>query len=305
MRNVSGFVRGFTYHAYPAGDGHNLLSLLLNSTWLRTGILTGSDSINCLDNWNADTRASGMELWVVEASSSWNWVGAPGWPAGMPGQNSFAHGFFTLPQLGQYAVTGVGMIGRWAFALGGSFGLIDHNSTQFDVAADYFTMLTYKLLMGTSVLAVTGDEISNALVYASCSLVGAGGDITGWDISQMVHPLAGKAHPTIEETWIHFGARNGTITLLAVNPSDTPIDLTLSNIATTPRIEWIFTAPGDDLGSTTPVLNGAESTPLRALADGILPPMIGRYVATGNDITLPPHSQAFFVLLAAAAPVCM
>ena len=70
MKNVTGAVAGFTYHAYPGGDGHNFEQLLLNSTWLRTGIMTGSNSIACINGWNAGPRASGMDLWITEASSS-------------------------------------------------------------------------------------------------------------------------------------------------------------------------------------------------------------------------------------------
>jgi hypothetical protein len=63
---------------------------------------------------------------VTEASSSWNWPGSndPPWNASVPGQNTVLHNFFTLAELGQYALTGVGIVGRWALALGGGFGTI-------------------------------------------------------------------------------------------------------------------------------------------------------------------------------------
>lgn len=95
MLNVTGVVKGFTFHAYPGQQGANLSSLLLNTTWLREGILTGTEAYLCLDYWNSGPRAAGMDLWITESSSSWNWQLPP------PAQNSFLHGFFTLPELGQ------------------------------------------------------------------------------------------------------------------------------------------------------------------------------------------------------------
>jgi hypothetical protein len=62
------------------------------------------------------------------------------------------------------------------------------------------------------------------------------------------------------------------------------------------------------MASHTPLLNGNGSVPLRIGDDGSVPPMPPRYVApagTGADVlTLPPQSQAFFVLLQADAAVC-
>jgi len=143
MANVSGYVTGFTYHAYPAGDGSQLLNQLTNATWLREGILSGSNSAGCINAWASQTRATGMQLWVTEASSSWSWPGStdPPWPADTPGQNTVFHNFFTLSELGQYARTGVGIVGRWALALGGGFGTIAYENSRFDVAADYWLLL--------------------------------------------------------------------------------------------------------------------------------------------------------------------
>ena len=61
MKNITGHADGFTYHAYPAGDGHALEQQLLNASWLRSGILTGSDSQGCIDDWNAGPRAAGLQ----------------------------------------------------------------------------------------------------------------------------------------------------------------------------------------------------------------------------------------------------
>lgn len=72
MDGLTGHAAGFTYHAYPGGSGsgpgRSLEDLLLNATWLRTGIMTGSSSEQCIGWWNAGPRAAGLELLVTESS---------------------------------------------------------------------------------------------------------------------------------------------------------------------------------------------------------------------------------------------
>lgn len=271
MVNITGAVAGFTYHAYPGGGGTKppLLALLTNSTWLRTGIMTGSLSSTCIGWWDSYTRPSGMQLWVTESSSSWNWQLPP------PAQNAVLHLAFTLAELGQYALTGVGAVARWAFSEPSPFGAIVYNNTQWDAAADYFLLVAYKNVVGRVVLTAN-DGGGDALVYAHCGQ-----------------------------------ASNGSVVVLAVNPTASALAVSLTDatsgasIAPTPRTEWVFTAPGGNLNSTTPVLNGNEAAPLRLLPDGSMPAMPGAYVpAGGAGITLPPLSQSLLLLTAANAPAC-
>lgn len=318
MKNVSKAVDAFSFHAYPAGDGHDLVSLLTNASWLRTGILTGSNAQQCLDDWNnVGPREDGMGLWVTEASSSWNWQGStdPPWPPGQPGQNSFMHGFFTLSELGTYAKLGVPVVARWAFALGGSFGLLSYAPSpidRFDVAADFWVILAQKRLMGEGVLSVSGDDVadSNVLAFAQCTSLSAL-ENEHYDISRMRKAGSGlrvRELLSIKST----GNVNGSITIMAVNVGTEPSSLSLlaagvgaGNIATTPRLEYIFTAQDGDIGSLSSLLND-DTTPLRVLPDGSLPSLTARYVDVGGaaDLTLPPLSQAFFVLLNAGASAC-
>jgi len=317
MKNVSRAVDAFSFHAYPAGDGHDLVSLLTNASWLRTGILTGSNAQQCLDDWNnLGPKEDGMGLWVTEASSSWNWQGStdPPWPPGQPGQNSFMHGFFTLSELGTYAKLGVPVVARWAFALGGSFGLLSYAPSpidRFDVAADFWVLLAQKRLMGEIVLGVSGDDVagSNVLAFAQCTSPSAL-ENEHHDISRMRQAGSGlrvRELLSIQST----GNGNGSVTIMAVNVGTESSALSLlaagvgANIATTPRLEYIFTAPGGDIGSLSSLLND-DSTPLRVLPDGSLPSLTARYVDVGGatDLTLPPQSQAFFVLLNAGASAC-
>jgi hypothetical protein len=278
MVNITGVpgVTGFTYHSYPGGSGlppHTLTSLLLNSTWLRTSIAAhDATTAPCLQAWNAGPRAEGLQLLVTESSSSWNWTLPP------PAQNSFLHGFYSIPEWGQYAQTGVSFVARWAFSESSPFALIVQNGSRFDVAHDYWLLLLHKQLAGSAVLNSTGTESSDVLAYAYCSR----------------------------------SVANGTVVVVAVNPSSVPVTLsfsamgTLASIPAVPRWEYVFTAPGGDLGSTTPVLNGNEGEPLRVGEDGSLPPLPGAYVDVSGPatVTMPPLSQAFYVLLGASSVAC-
>ena len=122
---------------------------------------------------------------------------------------------------------------------------------------------------------MSGDEASDVLVYAQCAAE-------------------------------HRFGRNGTITVFAANPSTSAVSLQLS-LPARPRVEYVLTAPGGNLSSRTPVLNGQR--PLSLSADGSLPPMDGHFCGQTDCeevVTLPPLSQGFFVLLGAAADaVCM
>lgn len=274
MNSIADFATGFTYHAYPGGSGtgiDNFTSILLNTTWLRTGILTGSDSINCINQWiNGGSKAKGLDLWITESSASWNFSLTE------PAQDSFIHGFFTIPELGQYAQTGVNMVARWSFSEGSPFGTIKYNSTaqQWDASTDYYILITYNTVVGHRVLQVQGTENSDtALVYAHCSTTG-----------------------------------QGQITLLAVNPTEQSIQLNptddMGNALPLNRVEYIFTSVSNDFSSYTPLLNG-EGSPLRLGSDGTPPIMPGKVVTDSNaPLVLPPFSQAFIVLLGANASAC-
>lgn len=194
-----------------------------------------------------------------------------------PAQNSFLHGFFTIAELGQYATTGVGVVARWAMSEGSPFATIAYNTSRsdggaWDAAADYFLLATHKAVTGAAALHTSGGETSDALVYAAC------------------------------------GKSKGSVVVSAVNPSTAPITLDLRDasgapLPTSPRLEYVFTAPEGDLASFTPLLNGV-GPPLRLGADGSAPDMQPAAVSDGAPVVLPPRSQAFFVLTDAAAAAC-
>ena len=97
---------------------------------------------------------------------------------------------------------------------------------------------------------------------------------------------------------------------MAANPSNQSASLVIlgqgqTAIPTTPRLEYVLTAAGNNLSTTTPVLNGG--LPLRINEDGSLPLLPPVWVPSGGlqALVLPPLSQAFFVLLGAGSGACM
>jgi hypothetical protein len=258
---------GFSFHSYPGDMKGNwnksdLTSYLLNTTWLRHD--TGKAAALCLDAWNAGPRAAGLAVAVTEAAAC---TGCG------DGTSSYIHGFFSVAQLGQFAQAGVSMLARWGIPqLLGVHGGGDAKWTVSDVASDFYLYVLYNATIGHGVLSVTGDEDSDVLVYAHCA-----------------------AHE-------RYGS-NGSVTIMAANPSSSAVSLSIS-LPAIPRLEYVMTAPGGDLNTKTPVLNGDSKHPLALSADGSLPPMPGKFCGKGecaDEITLPPLSQSFFVLLGASA----
>ena len=262
---------GFSWHNYPGGNGASGIGFLLNASWLRAHTL--GDGVACLAAWNAggaaSLRARGLAMAVTETAAVFGTT-----PAGTANTSSFLHGFFTLSNLGQMAREGVDVVARWGLPSLVIAPPAADFSGAWAVAADYWLYVLYAAAVGRGFLAVSGDEVGDALVWAHCSSAPFGGGV------------------------------NGSVTLLTLNPSDAPIALSLS-LPTTPRVAFVLEAPGGDVSTRAPTLNGGE--PLVAGAAGDLPPLQGAYCggsACAADIVLPPRSQAFFVLLAAAAPAC-
>lgn len=335
LSNITG-VTGFSFHSYPGGEGKNLSSLLLDPHWLNSGGVIGSTSL-CLDFWNAKggPREKGLQLWITEAASSWNWAAPP------PAQNSVLDNFFTIAEFGQYASTGVGIVARWSFNEPNAFATILQNDTRWEVASDYWIMIAMRMLLGSNVLAVNSDTnaLNSIIAYAQCLLEGTtrrddifddGMNTTDefqwrWDLSRLRHPLSGihPTHMSSSATSRQFSAGNGTIVIMIANTKSFAINVTLSEmftngqttllqttlLQTTPRIDYVFTAPNGDLGSIAPILNEFDNggTILRLEDDGSLPPMKGFFVPISGTETihLPSQSQLFSVLLEAKAPACI
>lgn len=276
---ANGFQDGFTftYHSYPGEDGSRLMTQLVNVTWLRDSIYLHdphANSSNCILQWSQIGKPHGTEIALTETNSGYN--------AYFGITDAVWNGFWYLASLGQYASTGVQFHARWSYIGGRNpnpFALVSPNGSRWDVAADYWIMALHKRTVGAGVLAAvnTAPADTDALVYAHCSAGGA--------------------------------AAAGSVTLLVVNPQATTVTIALTGVGSVvPRNEWVLTAPGGNLNSTSPCLNGcAAGPPLRVGEDGSLPPLPSVQVTTGpaTTFTVPPLSQSFVQLPAAAASACM
>jgi hypothetical protein len=276
----------FSYHNYPgdsvAGD-KDLRNFVMNVTWLRTKA-TGQDNA-CLQQWKSGGyKGKGMSLIVTEAAAT-----SGSAPEGAPGVADFIHGFFSIAELGQFALMGVDMVARWS--LTGGSGLITpphppHRS-DWDAASDLFLYALYNRTVGHGVLSVSGAESPTdrtPLMYAHCSTYS-----------------------------------NGSVTLLVANPSATAVVVALGGahaLPLLPRVEYVLTPHQGDISAHAPVLNGEQSTPLQVgKEDGTLPDMAGKWCGlegcgrdgswgSGGRMTLPAHSQSLIVLPYARVGLC-
>ena len=252
---------GFSFHSYPGNLQQGWNKSDLTSFLLNT---TWLRTEMLADGAACLPVLARLPFAVTEAQSMCGGSFAPGAPT----TASFINGFFTIANLGQWARAGASLVARWGIPELLMLGGAGWDTSQ--ISSDFFLYHIYSTTVGHGVLRVDGDEASDVLMYAHCASE-------------------------------HYGA-NGTVTVFAANPSPRAVSLKLSpSMPTTPRMEWVLTAPKGDLASMTPVLNGDEEKPLRVSADGSLPPMEGRFCSSGNTLTLPPRSQGFFVLLAAMA----
>ena len=81
----------------------------LSTSWLREQTL-GAQAQKCLDVWtNGGYKDDGMKLAVTEAA-----IMSGGEIEGTPTVKDFMHSFFSIAQLGQFAMMGVDMVGRWS-----------------------------------------------------------------------------------------------------------------------------------------------------------------------------------------------
>jgi hypothetical protein len=275
MMNITGAlgVTGYSFHSYPFGGSprDNITARLLNSTWLRSGVLTGSNASGCIDTWvlPGGPRDGGLGLWVTETSSSWNTT------LPSPGQNAFAEGFFTLANWGALSAKGIATTMRWAFAESSPFAMFSRNATRWEVAHDFWLFVAMRRALGlgdSNVLAVSGDAASGAILHAYCA-----------------------------------SNNNGTVIVTAVNVQATTVEINLGGITTLPRKEWIFTAPAGNLSSIAPWLNGGDValrvTDAGGLPDNFAPAWVD---ASGISVlTLPPLSQSIFELVQANGAACM
>ncbi|KNC46348.1 heparanase 50 kDa subunit [Thecamonas trahens ATCC 50062] len=196
------------------------------------------------------------EMWLGETASA-SYGGQPNV------SNAFASGFWYLDELGQIAAAGGKRVVRQTLT-GSDYGLLDW--VTLAPRPDYWTALLFKRLVGDAVLSV---QLTDGPRDAS-------GDL-------------------LVRAYAYCGTERDTVVVTAINLQPaTPLELTLDFGATpAARADYVLTAPGGDLGSTSMLLNGKllELNQAGSLPD--LPPLAA--VAT-TPLSLPPASYGFFVV---------
>ena len=341
-------VRGFSFHNYPGNrqtwwNKSDLASYLLNTSWLRTETLRPVQP--CLSAWNAGPRDRNVPAFVTEGAA----MCGGSFESGAPTTTSFIHGFFSVAQLGQYARAGIGMIARWGIPdLLGTSGLPTPYATWTPalVAHDYWFYILYNTTMGAGVidtgevLAMENDDaemnqIRNNNQRQQNQNQNQNQNGNNGNRRDGRSATVASASSSLALVYAHCatpafgGSRNGSVTLMAANPTASPVilDITGQQHPTLPRLEYVLTPPKGNLSAHAPLLN-ARSPALVLNPSGALPPMPPVYCSSssssssssngdsssdngvengtcGTKITLPPQSQAFFVLLHAAHKDCM
>jgi len=220
-----------------------------------------------LDGWAAEvesaTRAhtSGAEVWLGETGSA-QCGGEPGF------SNAFADALWWGDTLGRVARRGQKVIVRQTLA-GADYGLIDDRTLQPNPS--YWVSWLWHRLMGTRVLAATGDGAGVLHAYYQC------------------------ARPDVP------GYRRGAVSALFVNiAEETAVTIDLKRAGPGGAVAYRLTAP--NLRERRTWLNGA---PLVAAADGAPPDLAGLATSvSGAAMELPPASLAFVTLPDADAPAC-
>jgi heparanase 1 len=100
-----------------------------------------------------------------------------------------------------------------------------------------------------------------------------------------------------------FCSRNisGAVVVVAINIQEQAQDFSVYEFSSSPRAEYVLTAPEGDMSSVNIELNGVV---LNANPDGSLPSLSPNIVESNTPMTLPPLSYGFFVFPEAQAPAC-
>lgn len=141
---------------------------------------------------------------------------------------------------------------------------------------DFFTALLWRQIVGAAPLASTlaaAPSVNATLgAYAWCAA-----------------PSAGPP---------------GSVAVAYINLAADAVALSVEGVASSsPRLQYVLTAPGGNLTADAVLLNGA---PLGVDGAGRLPaqPIPGAPVAAPGPLSLPPFSYGFFVLTGADAGAC-
>lgn len=104
------FIKAFTFHSYPAGNGSASVQQLLDVNWLRNDILYqayATGPYNCIAQWKAIAEPYGVQLWLDESNSAYLETYGE--------MMTVRNGFWYTASLGQYALYNVSVHCRWCW----------------------------------------------------------------------------------------------------------------------------------------------------------------------------------------------
>lgn len=175
LKGVAGTLSAFSFHSYP-GCGYAKSAapgLLLNLTWLRTGLIE-NDAHADVGSCVSAASKFGVKGLLTETQSTCIWENCTGRdPTEVPCHvRTFNNGFWYIASLGQFALAGVELHARWTLSeeVGSPFSTIfwDYDGS-ISIATDYWVAVLHKRLMGSKVLNAALSDQNVGLVYASCS----------------------------------------------------------------------------------------------------------------------------------------
>jgi len=130
-------------------------------------------------------------------------------------------------------------------------------------------------------------------------------------VGQSVLSIQLQASQAVNETFaVHAVCANsgvsaaGGVVLIYINLAKAPVQLTLSGLDATPRVEYVLTAPNGNLTADAVLLNGEAWS---VNDEGKLPvqPVPGKEIpAGGPDISLPAASYGFLTFEQPAIKAC-
>ena len=334
-------VDGVSLHLYPGyGRSVDLPDLLLNGRWLD---FSHSYLDMHLRSLRRSKAAPATEMWVSETAAAW--------ASGTAGVcDGFVSGFWWLDQLGMAATKGYAAMCRQCL-VGGNYSLIDQlNANGLTPNPDYWSAWIHKQVVGTQMLGVEqvmplmGNFDVDVRAYMACTPKGAPGyaegAVTLIYINQdkannktlgiyqqsriqeyLEEEVGGRRGEAARGEVARRGGGGGGLGAAPWGPTPPPFE-------PLPRLDFVLTAPGNNLLSRDVELNGrvlavgsrqgggrgegrgrggVDSG--RAAADSITLPdlaSLARHAGPNEAMmVVPPQSYGFAVYSNAKAPACM
>jgi len=252
---------------FPSG-GHTRRPYLLgtdswweNATWIENFFNAGPPNLTAYQSVIARSPQKGLRLWMTETGAAW------GGGIDTVGP-SFADGFWFLDQLGSLAVHS--LIAQHRHALVGSWGpCFIGPAPEYNPRPDFFTAVLWKRLIGEGVLRATKLQTQakneNLRVYAHC------------------HKSRG-----VVLVVVNLGDELYTLGLKFDHGGALPLQAE----------QYWLSAPGNNISSTTAMLNGHELKISTNTSGGWQMPDLHPLMVDVNNhsLSVPPLGYGFFVV---------